>query len=114
MCVSKNKINMIPVIVFMCSAFAGVICSQILDKISRRTAHFIFSTGHVTASTIIIFTSTYSGRAFGFALMGLMTAKNITCYTWLFEIMVKENKSWANTSINVLDFSTLIIGGIYL
>ena len=80
---------------------------------SRRTSHWIFGTGHVLSQAIIIFVPTFFGRAFGYALMGMMTAKNINCFTWLFEIMVKENKSWANTSINMIDFMTLIVGGVY-
>lgn len=47
--------------------------------------------------------------------MGFLTAtKNSVCYAWLFEFMLQEDKSTANTCLNLLgDMLTVMIAGLY-
>lgn len=113
MCMAKNTINLIPVMYFIGFGVGGLLSFPVLDKIGRLKSHWIFSTIHMLAQIVVVFVPTFSARMAGFTVMGLMMAKNSLCYTWLFEFMLKDHKSLASTAMNMMDFLTCCIGGIF-
>ena len=112
-CESFSKVNFLYVGYFVCYGIGGLLSFPIMDKISRRTSHMIFSTIHLIAQAVIIFVPTYTARLLGFSVMGLMCAKNSLSYTWLFEFVKKEHKSSAASCVSIVEFMTCIIAGLY-
>ena len=45
--------------------------------------------------------------------MGFMMAKNSLVYTWTFEFLLKDHKPLGSSIVNMLEFATCIIAGIY-
>lgn len=113
MCQSLSKLNLIYISYFIGFGLGGLLSFPIMDRISRRRANLIFGSVHVLAQVIIIFVPYYSARMIGYTLMGLMCAKNSLCYTWLFEFVNKNHKSYASCAVNTLEFATCIIAGVY-
>ena len=112
-CTPMGKLNMMVVMYFVMFGLGGFLSFPVVDKIGRYKSHLIFSTGHLLAQAMIIFIPSYTVRLFGFCLMGFMCSKNSLCITWLFEFMVKKDKSIANTSLNSFDNATGLFGGLY-
>jgi hypothetical protein len=46
-------------------------------------------------------------------MLGFMMAKNSLCYTWTFEFLTKDHKPLGSTIVNMLEFLTCIIAGVY-
>ena len=112
-CTPLTKLNLFYISYFIGYGLGGLFSFPIMDKISRRSANLIFGSSHVLAQAIIIFLPNYSARLLGYTLMGLMCAKNSVCFTWLFELVNKDHKSYASCAVSMLEFATGIIGGAY-
>lgn len=92
---------------------AGFCFFPVMDKIGRQKSHWIFSTGHILAQTLILFVPNYTARLIGFSMMGFMMAKNSLVYAWTFEFLLKDHKATGSSVVNILEFTSCIFGGIY-
>lgn len=113
MCMPLSQVNFLFVLYFIAFGIGGMLTFPVMDKIGRRKTHYIFSTIHVMGQACLIFVPSYYAKAAGYCILGLAMAKNSLCYTWLFEFMVKDKKSIANTAINIMEFLCMIIAGLY-
>lgn len=112
-CEDMSKVNLPVMLYFILFGIAGFLFFPVIDKIGRKNSHWIFSTGHLLAQTLILFFPSYIARAIGFSLLGFMMAKNSLIYTWTFEFLLKDHKPIGSSIVNILEFATCIIGGTY-
>ena len=113
MCTPLTTTDLILVVYFVSCGIGGFLTFPVMDKIGRRKSHYIFSTGHILGQLLIVYVPLFYARMLGFAIMGLMMSKNSLCYTWLFEFMPMKNKPAASTCVNMFDFATAILAGLY-
>ena len=108
-----SKVNLPIMLYFTFFGLGGFIFFPVIDKIGRKSSHWIFSSGHLLAQSLILFQSSFPARAIGFSIMGFMMAKNSLVYTWTFEFLLKDHKALGSSIVNMLEFATCIIAGIY-
>ena len=113
MCMTSSQVHFAAIMYFICFGVGGLLTFPIMDKIGRRKTHYIFSTFHILAQGVTIYTSGFTVTVVCFGVMGFLMVKNSLCYAWLFEFVTKEKKSAANTSLHVLEFATACVAGLY-
>lgn len=113
MCMSTSQVNLPYVLYFISFGVGGLLTFPLLDKLGRRRSHWVFSTLALLAQALIVFVHNYVAHVIGYALIGFLMAKQALCYSWVFDLLMKDHKSSALTCIHLLDFSTCVIGGIY-
>ena len=79
------QVSLLGTLYFICFGIGGLLTFPVMDKIGRRKTHYIFSTAHLLAQTLIIFVPTFTARAIGFSILGFMMAKNSLAVTWALE-----------------------------
>ena len=110
---SSSQVNLPYILYFSMFGAGGLLTFPFLDKLGRLRSHWVFSTLALIAQAMIVFVPHYVALAIGYALLGFMMAKQALCYTWTFDLLMKDHKSCALTCLHLLDFSTCVIGGIY-
>ena len=112
-CESPGKINLPYIIWFISFGVGGVLTFPVIDKFGRRRSHLIFSTMNMLAQALITFVPSFFAHAIGFALLGFFMAKQALCLTWAFELLQSADKSFANMCLMSLDFSIIVVSGLY-
>ena len=113
MCMSPSRVNLPYTLYFASFGVGGLLTFPLLDKLGRLRSHWVFSTLALLAQALIVFVPNYMAHTIGYALLGFLMAKQALCYTWAFDLLMKDHKSCALTFIHLLDFSTCAIGGLY-
>ena len=83
------------------------------DRIGRWRTHAIFGTGSLIAQVTLLKVPIYWVRLPAMIMLGSMMIKNSLAYIWGFEITHSRHKSFASSTINLVDFSNAAIAGCF-
>ena len=98
---------------FLGQATGGLFTFPMPDRIGRWATHAIFGTVSLIAQVTLLQVPIYWVRLAAMPLLGSMMIKNSLAYIWGFEITHSRHKSFASSTINLVDFSNAAIAGCF-
>ena len=63
--------------------------------VGRRRTHYVFSTLNLLAQLAALYVPIYKIKLLAMGTLGVTMVKNSLCYVWLFEFLMKKDKSAA-------------------
>ena len=83
------------------------------DRIGRWKTHATFGTISLIAQVTLLSVPLYWVRLPAMVLLGSMMIKNSLAYIWGFELTHSKQKSFASSTINLVDFSNAAVAGCF-
>ena len=98
---------------FLGQASGGLFTFPMPDRIGRWWTHATFGTVSLMAQVTLLQVPVYWVRLPAMMLLGSMMIKNSLAYIWGFELTHSRHKSFASSTINLVDFSNAAIAGCF-